>query len=128
MPPRVGRGCSYADVFTPKHKRYNPTLSYDAAFACTRRPLEVIQQKGIIFTKLGCLARCNGADVTMVRPTDSTEQAFREKVIASCSGAANFFVVVSYSRKEYKQVRTHVRTRPTGQLHSGTLVGCFRSV
>ena len=97
-------------------------------------PLERIKQKGITFSKLACLARCNGAAVEQspspaVAPDASTEGAkgasgeveggaggggggggggsgeerFRQAVIGVARGNGDQQLIVSYSRKEFRQ-------------------------
>lgn len=52
-----------------------------------------------------CLARCNGLDVALHRPTDlgQDEAVFRRAVIESVSAADGAIVVASYSRKQFLQ-------------------------
>eukprot|EP00928_Gymnodinium_smaydae_P088551 TRINITY_DN72623_c0_g1_i1.p1 TRINITY_DN72623_c0_g1~~TRINITY_DN72623_c0_g1_i1.p1 ORF type:complete len:444 (+),score=64.57 TRINITY_DN72623_c0_g1_i1:47-1378(+) len=68
-------------------------------------PLESIRQNGIIFESFVCLARCNFASVEAFRPTDDGEtlEKFRSRLIASVSQGDGPILVVSYSRKAFKQ-------------------------
>ncbi|KAK9837531.1 hypothetical protein WJX84_008908 [Apatococcus fuscideae] len=62
------------------------------------RPIDQIKQDGINLPQAACLARCNGASVNMWRHGDESEDAFRDRVRASCS-STSMHMIVSYSRK-----------------------------
>ncbi len=69
-------------------------------------PLDVIQLKGITLAKLGCLARCNGANVEMYYGDEITLEKFREHVKFICQDVpSNEYKVMltSYSRKALSQ-------------------------
>lgn len=60
--------------------------------------LEVVKVKGITFDEWGCIARCQGLAVEMVRAQNATIDDFRAAVVSSC-GSTNRVLCVSYSRK-----------------------------
>lgn len=67
-------------------------------------PLESIKKDGITFSKLACLAKCNGADVQEFRADapEFTLERFRDSVIESCSKATSY-IIVSYCRRAFQQ-------------------------
>lgn len=62
--------------------------------------LETIKEKGITLHMLGCVANCNGADVSVHYGPDMTVEEFREIVRVSCdrSGDAQTVLIASYAR------------------------------
>ncbi len=70
--------------------------------------IEVVKEKGIIMSKLACLARCQGAICeTFFAEPDFDEEHFRKLVIKACTvaepGQQKQFMIVSYSRKILNQ-------------------------
>eukprot|EP00435_Cladocopium_sp_Y103_P069079 s364_g32.t1 len=88
-------------------------------------PLEVVKERGITFSKVACLARCNGAHVDAQRADsdDATLEAFRKAVMRTCESEAeeeNFQVmIVSYSRKALGQTGDG-HYSPIGGYHAET--------
>jgi len=68
-------------------------------------PLERVRQRGISLDRFCCLAKCNGAEVEMHRPTDPGEEleSFRHRLIDAVSRVGGPVFVVAYSRKAFKQ-------------------------
>jgi glutathione gamma-glutamylcysteinyltransferase len=72
---------------------------------CT--PLDIVRLKGITISQLACLAKCNGAKVSVNYASDVDENQFR-KVVAEAT-RANFdegkgqVIIVSYSRSKLNQ-------------------------
>lgn len=69
-------------------------------------PLEKIKLEGISLPKLGCLARCNGAEATMKHGTEVTLDQFREDIKLVCSLSDSFprtVMICSYSRRTVHQ-------------------------
>ncbi|KAK9824887.1 hypothetical protein WJX74_003355 [Apatococcus lobatus] len=66
------------------------------------RPIAQIKHDGINLSQAACLARCNGAIVDMWRHGEEDEEAFRERVHASCSSTSQH-MIVSYSRRGLSQ-------------------------
>ncbi len=83
---------------------------------CT--PLEQVQQHGVSIEELACLARCNGADATVMRPHEHDEAEFRAAVDASSRSAAQTVIVVSFSRSELDQTGEG-HFSPIGGYHPG---------
>lgn len=62
-------------------------------------PLHVVEKQGIVFSKVVCLAQCNGAHVLHhALAENSTEETFRQHIRDSVT-AHNSFIIASYSRK-----------------------------
>ena len=61
-------------------------------------PLARIRETGISMGQLACLARCNGAEALVHRPTTDSLESFREAVLHSCRSTDGPFVIVSYAR------------------------------
>eukprot|EP00981_Chlorochromonas_danica_P011871 scaffold4337_cov182-Ochromonas_danica.AAC.6 len=73
---------------------------------CT--PLEKVQMEGITLGKVGCLARCNGAEVIMRHGDTVSLEQFREDVKTVCSLTQSTMndrqvMIVSYSRRSLGQ-------------------------
>jgi len=64
--------------------------------------LELVKKRGIIFDRFICLAQCNGAEVKSKYGSETTEEEFRSLIKQACS-SSDSRLVVSYSRKEFKQ-------------------------
>lgn len=58
--------------------------------------LETVRQRGLDLDELGCLARCNGADVEVHRPGTSDASAWRASLGAAARGET--VVVAAYDR------------------------------
>ena len=63
-----------------------------------------------------CLARCNGASVNMWRHGDESEDAFRDRVRASCS-STSMHMIVSYSRKGLLQTGARLSPEALASLN-----------
>lgn len=61
-------------------------------------PLDRVRETGISIGQLACLARCNGAQAAVHRPTTDSLENFREAVIQSCRSTGGPFVIASYAR------------------------------
>jgi glutathione gamma-glutamylcysteinyltransferase len=81
-----------------------PWRWFDEALLDCCEPLERIKREGIVFGKLVCLARCNGAAVKSVLASHGSENEFREDV-RRASGEGGRNVIVGYSRRAFRQVR-----------------------
>lgn len=81
-----------------------PWRWFDEALLDCCEPLEKIKREGIVFGKLVCLARCNGAAVKSVLASHGSESEFREDV-RRASGEGGRNVIVGYSRRAFLQVR-----------------------
>eukprot|EP01083_Nonionella_stella_P064048 166594_1 len=64
--------------------------------------LDIVKEKGIVFEKAACLARCNGADVDSFLAQNSSEEVFRERLLRATT-SRDECLIVSYSRKEFRQ-------------------------
>ncbi|CAJ1356423.1 unnamed protein product [Effrenium voratum] len=100
-------------------------------------PLEDVKQRGITFSKVACLARCNGAQVAAHRVDEPevTIEEFRKAVAATCQADPDDgdlqVLVVSYSRKQPGDPETSGPSRVKKELGSeeaknaaATMVGC----
>ncbi|KAJ3013561.1 hypothetical protein HKX48_005671 [Thoreauomyces humboldtii] len=65
-------------------------------------PREQIRKKGMTFTELACLARCNGLRVTAKRADQVSRDQFK-KDLARVSASEDTHMVVSFSRKTLGQ-------------------------
>lgn len=59
-------------------------------------------QEGVTLGQVACLASCNGAHVTMARYGSFSFSQFRETV-EKCTATDSEHLVVSYSRKAFRQ-------------------------
>lgn len=66
-------------------------------------PLEKVKLHGITLEQAACLARCNGATVEVFPHGTCSVAEFRAMVQSACSGGQSGHLVVSYSRKAFKQ-------------------------
>ena len=64
-------------------------------------PLAEVRKRGLDIEELGCLARCNGADVELVRGDEHNLSAFRSTLAAAARGDG--VLVVSYDRSALGQ-------------------------
>ncbi|XP_021847358.1 glutathione gamma-glutamylcysteinyltransferase 1 isoform X2 [Spinacia oleracea] len=80
-------------------------------------PLEKVKVSGISFSKVACLAHCNGAEVDTFRTNESTVGNFRNYVI-SCTSSENCHMIVSYHRGSLKQTGGG-HFSPIGGYHAG---------
>uniref|UniRef100_A0A2P2IV60 glutathione gamma-glutamylcysteinyltransferase n=1 Tax=Rhizophora mucronata TaxID=61149 RepID=A0A2P2IV60_RHIMU len=78
--------------------------------------LDNIKQKGITFGKVACLAHCNGAKADSFRTSESSVDDFRSYVV-SCASSENCHIIVSYSRKAFKQTGSG-HFSPIGGYHA----------
>jgi glutathione gamma-glutamylcysteinyltransferase len=79
-------------------------------------PLAEVQKRGLDIEELACLARCNGADVELVRGEASNLAAFRSAIASAAGGEG--VLVVSYDRSALGQ---------TGSGHFSPVGGYHRS-
>lgn len=61
-------------------------------------PLEVIGSKGVTLDELGCLARCNGAEVELHRATEKGLADFRAALLRAATTPREPVLLVSYDR------------------------------
>jgi len=68
-------------------------------------PLDVIKMQGITLPKLGCLARCNGADINLFYAEDVSIDQFRDDVKSVCQENTSkpLVMITSYSRRVLSQ-------------------------
>jgi glutathione gamma-glutamylcysteinyltransferase len=67
---------------------------------CT--PLEHVQKRGLSIEEVACLARCNGADVTVSRPSEQGIDVLRAN-LNDATRATDQVVISSYSRSKLGQ-------------------------
>ena len=72
---------------------------YGEEFLDCCQPLSAIEQQGITFDELVCLARCNGAKVESIRYTQSSLENFRHAIRKATSSPQGLHLIVSYSRQ-----------------------------
>lgn len=77
-------------------------------------PLDLIERSGVTLDELGCLARCNGAEVELRRGAEVTLAAFREAVMSAATTPREPILVVSYDRQVLGQ---------TGNGHFSPIAG-----
>jgi len=58
---------------------------FDESMLDCCEPLEVVKMKGITLPKVGCLARCNNADVSLNYASETSIETFRRDVISACT-------------------------------------------
>jgi glutathione gamma-glutamylcysteinyltransferase len=78
-------------------------------------PLEAVRERGLDLDELGCLARCNGADVELKRPDQADLPAWRAAV--EDAAQARSVLIASYDRKLLDQ---------TGSGHFSPIGGYHR--
>ncbi len=66
-------------------------------------PLDLIKLKGITLAKLACLARCNGADVTLKYGDQVTIEEFEQDLIKISTLTDPVVMITAYSRQALKQ-------------------------
>ena len=81
-------------------------------------PLDVIGQRGVTLDELGCLARCNGAEVELRRAEDVTLEVFREALATAATAPREPVLVVSYARQGLGQTGDG-HFSPIGGYHEG---------
>ncbi|XP_073011454.1 glutathione gamma-glutamylcysteinyltransferase 1-like [Typha latifolia] len=101
----------------PGRKWKGPWRWFDESMLDCCEPLEKIKAEGITFGKVACLAHCAGAKVEAFRANQSTIDDFRKHVI-QCTSSEDCHLVVSYSRKLFKQTGSG-HFSPIGGYHSG---------
>lgn len=63
-----------------------------------------MKAKGITLAKLSCLAKCNGAHVSLYYGAQTSLETFRDSVISVCKGCVPQQVIIaSYSRPVLNQ-------------------------
>jgi glutathione gamma-glutamylcysteinyltransferase len=77
-------------------------------------PLAEVQKRGLDVEELACLARCNGADVELVRGDATNLAAFRAALAAAAMGEG--VLVVSYDRSQLGQTGSG-HFSPVGGYH-----------
>jgi glutathione gamma-glutamylcysteinyltransferase len=78
-------------------------------------PLSEVRERGLDLEELGCLARCNGADVELRHADPSDADAFREAVRAATTGGT--VLVASYDRRALDQTGSG-HFSPIGGYHA----------
>ena len=79
---------------------------FDESMLSCCEPLDVVRLKGITLSKLGCLAKCNGAATTIKFGTEVTIEDFRKDILLVSTlpeGCEHTVMIVSYSRSSLKQ-------------------------
>eukprot|EP01098_Paradermamoeba_levis_P011846 TRINITY_DN5099_c0_g5_i1.p1 TRINITY_DN5099_c0_g5~~TRINITY_DN5099_c0_g5_i1.p1 ORF type:complete len:430 (+),score=109.23 TRINITY_DN5099_c0_g5_i1:358-1647(+) len=67
-------------------------------------PIETVKKRGLTYTEFSCLAKCSGADISSLRPSETSEEYFRETVKrVSSQQDKDQVLVVTYSRKALNQ-------------------------
>ncbi len=79
-------------------------------------PLSTVRARGLDLDELVCLARCNGAEVTLQRADTTDVTAFRAAMRAAADGQS--VVVAAYDRARLGQTGSG-HFSPIGGLHSG---------
>ncbi|XP_019106413.1 glutathione gamma-glutamylcysteinyltransferase 3 isoform X2 [Beta vulgaris subsp. vulgaris] len=101
----------------PGRKWKGPWRWFDDSMLDCCEPLEKVKVSGISFSKVECLAHCNGAEVDAFRTNESTMDDFRKCVI-SCTSSDNCHMIVSYHRGFLKQTGSG-HFSPIGGYHAG---------
>jgi glutathione gamma-glutamylcysteinyltransferase len=61
-------------------------------------PLEVVRNAGLTLDEVGCLARCNGAKVAVMRAGQVSEAELRAAIVRSSRSVGGPFLIASYLR------------------------------
>ncbi|KAL2932961.1 Glutathione gamma-glutamylcysteinyltransferase 1 [Bienertia sinuspersici] len=101
----------------PGRKWKGPWRWFDDNMLDCCEPLEKVKVNGISFSKVACLAHCNGAEVEAFRANESTIDNFRNYLV-SCTSSENFHMIVSYHRAYLKQTGSG-HFSPIGGYHAG---------
>eukprot|EP00878_Enallax_costatus_P016815 GHUV01017648.1.p1 GENE.GHUV01017648.1~~GHUV01017648.1.p1 ORF type:complete len:331 (+),score=67.21 GHUV01017648.1:896-1888(+) len=80
-------------------------------------PLDTVAKEGVVLTQAACLAKCNGANVTLHRAGTFSLEQLRQAVVDVCSSGEEH-LVVSYSRKTFSQTGDG-HFSPVGGYHAG---------
>lgn len=82
-----------------------PWRWYDEKQLSCCKPLELVQREGVTLPELACLARCEGARVTVRRPAEAgaSFENFECEVRRTVTEGAAELIVASYSRKALGQ-------------------------
>ena len=120
----------------PRRAWKGPWRYYSEALLDCCRDLERVKEEGIVLAQAACLARCNGAGVSLVQPppveegegggggegapaVDAARAAFRAAVEASCAGRPGAgFLIASYSRAAVGQTGDG-HFSPIAAFHAG---------
>jgi glutathione gamma-glutamylcysteinyltransferase len=78
-------------------------------------PLEEVRKRGVDLDELGCLARCNGAEVELVHADGAELAAFRAALRDAADGAT--VLIASYDRAALEQTGTG-HFSPVGGYHA----------
>ena len=81
-------------------------------------PLDVVGRNGVTMDELGCLARCNGAEVELHRADEVTLAAFRHALVIATTTSREPVLVVSYARQALGQTGDG-HFSPIGGYHEG---------
>lgn len=79
-------------------------------------PLEQVRQRGLDLDELACLARCNGAEVTLERAGADNASAWREALATASHGHG--VVIAAYDRRGLGQTGSG-HFSPIGGYHAG---------
>ncbi|BBN15801.1 glutathione-S-conjugate glycine hydrolase [Marchantia polymorpha subsp. ruderalis] len=79
--------------------------------------LEKVKSEGMTFAKVACAGACAGAAVHALRANASTLEKFRED-LAKCCSSEREHLIVSYTRKTFKQTGSG-HFSPIGGYHKG---------
>lgn len=101
----------------PGRKWKGPWRWFDDTMLDCCEPLEKVKVSGISFSKVACLAHCNGAEVEAFHTNETSMDKFRNYVI-SCTSSDNCHMVVSYHRAYLKQTGSG-HFSPIGGYHIG---------
>ena len=80
-------------------------------------PLERVASEGIVLAQAACLAKCNGARVSLHRAGTFSLEDFRRQLL-ECASSGEEHVVVAYSRRTFLQTGDG-HYSPVGGVHAG---------
>lgn len=78
--------------------------------------LETVRERGLDLDEVACLARCNGAEVELVRADDGQEATWHESLIRSAAGEC--VLIAAYDRSRLGQTGSG-HFSPIGAYHAG---------
>ncbi|MEQ1570306.1 MAG: phytochelatin synthase family protein [Myxococcota bacterium] len=95
-----------------------PWRHFDESLLICCSALEQAANEGLSLVQVGCLARCNGAEVRGVSAEPGSLAAFREDLLAASRAPRGPFVVVNYARPALGQTGAG-HFSPIGAVHEG---------
>eukprot|EP00210_Caulerpa_lentillifera_P008478 g8088.t1 len=89
----------------PRRTWKAPWRWFDETLLDCCKPLEKVKEEGLSLPQAACLAKCNGASVTLYQFGTFSLETFREHVIKCCQTGEQH-LIISYARYTFQQTGT----------------------